>query len=176
MKRNILRCVVVCIVTALAVTTVDRIDRAFAQQPGGGGGFGGEGGVGGAGGAGGAGGGYGGLTAGGAIASFGEYVYVLRQETLYQFAAYDLTLVKKVNLDRAARKRGGGRGGAGGAAGQGGAGGRGGDGGGGSPGTGSVTAHGDYVYVLRDATVYKFVAKGLKMDKTVTLDFGDEEE
>lgn len=175
MKRTILRCVVVCIATALAAASVDRIDHAFAQQQGGGGGFGGEGGVGGAGGAGG---GYGGFSAGGAIASFGEYVYVLRQDTLYQFAAYDLTLVKKVNLDRAARNRGGDRrrGGAGGAAGQGGAGGRGGDGGGSSPGTGSVTAHGDYVYVLRDATVTKFVAKGLKLDKTVTLDFGDEKE
>lgn len=165
MKRNILRCVVVCIATALAVATVDRLDHAFAQQAGEAGGFGGAGGVGGAGGAGGAGGGYGGFSAGGAIASFGEYVYVLRQETLYQFAAYDLTLVKKVNLDRAARKRGG----------RGGAGGRGGDGGGSSA-TGSVTAHGDYVYVLRDGTVTKFVAKSLKMDKTVTLDFGDEQE
>jgi len=176
MKRNILRCVVVCIVTALAVASVDRIDHAFAQQPGGAGGFGGGGGVGGAGGAGGAGGGYGGFSAGGAIASFGEYVYFLRQATLYQFDAHDLKLVKKVDLERAGKGRRAGRDGQAGEPGQGGVGGRGGDGGGGSPSSGSVTAQGNYVYVFRDGRMYKIVANGLKVDKTVTLSFGDEEE
>ena len=171
MTRSILRCVIVGVVTALAVVSVNRIDHALAQQQGGGGGFGGVGG------AGGAGGGYGGLATGGAIASFGEYVYVLRQETLYQFAAYDLTLVKKVNLERAVQNRRASRGGQGGEAGQGGNGGRGGDGGGASlPSSGSVTAHGDYVFVLRDAKMYKIVAKGLKMDKAVILNFGDDED
>ena len=101
MKRNILRCVVVCIVTALAVPSIDRLDHAFAQQPGG------------------AGGGYGGFSAGEAIASFGEYVYVLRQATLYQFDAYDLKLVKKIDLERAGKARRAGRDGQAGEPGQG---------------------------------------------------------
>jgi hypothetical protein len=123
--------------------------------------------------------------AGGALSAFGDFVYVLEQGTLYQYAAYDLKLVKKSNLNgNGARNRiregqAGGRGGDG-AAGENGEGGRGGAGGaGGGRGYGGsasgrsedVAAYGEFVYVLQGKSLRKLYADGLKPIKAVTLDF-----
>ena len=163
-------------------------DAGTEGAAGGGGGFGGAGGGGGFGGGGGYGGG-GGIgggraTGSGALSAYGEFVYVLEQGTLYQFAAYDLKLVNKSELnDNGAKNRNrggqaGGRGGDGaaGADGEGGRGGAGGAGGGGGYGGGAgrsedVAAYGEYVYVLEGKSLRKLSADGLKPVKTVTLDF-----
>jgi len=156
---------------------------------GGGGGAGGPGGAGGYGGSGGAGGGGMSRGGGGSVAAFGEYVYVLHQGTLYQFAAHDLKLVKKVDdlsadepIAQPRRARGrnpvavssgaGGSGGADGAAG--GAGGIGGQGGRFGSATGllqgdDLAAYGEYVYLLQGTTLHKLAAGELKTLKVVTL-------
>jgi hypothetical protein len=64
-------------------------------------GAGGDAGGGIAGGAGGLGGGFGGIPWGGSIAANAEFVYVLQNQTLYQFSANDLRLLKRVPLDAA---------------------------------------------------------------------------
>jgi len=173
--------------SALAIISIAQIDRVSAQQSGeaGVGGPGGIGGAGGAGGAGGTGGGGSGFDTGGsngALAAHGDFVYVLAHGNLYQYAAYDLTLVKKSDLSgKGARNRfhrgqaggrgadgepgvGGGRGGAG--------------GGGGSEFDGGafgwsedVAAYGEFVYVLQGKTLRKLYANGLKPMKMVTLEF-----
>jgi len=100
----------------LAVAVTWHFDSVFGQQGGaggaGGGVGGGRGGVGGAGGVsaggrGGAGGGGGVLTAGGypgAVSATGEFVYVVHNDTLYQFAAKDLNLLNQVPLMPAPQK------------------------------------------------------------------------
>ncbi len=178
--------VAVVAASVLAIISFTQIDIVSAQQ-------GGEAGIGGAGGAGGAGGGGGGSggevgISSGALAAHGDFVYVLAHGNLYQYAAYDLTLVKKSDLSGSGEKnriRGaqeGGRGGAGGPGGggdggPGGGGGRGGEGGGGGFGGGGfgrsedVAAYGEFVYVLQGKTLRKLYADGLKPIKKVTLDF-----
>lgn len=197
MRQKHVLCVVVAALV-LAMIAFSKTQLVSAQEggeagtegaAGGGGGFGGAGGGGGFGGGGGygGGGGFGGgrATGGGALSAYGEFVYVLEQGTLYQYAAYDLKLVKKseLNGDGARnRNRGGqagGRGGDGaaGADGEGGRGGAGGAGGGGGYGGGAagrsedVAAHGEFVYVLQGKSLRKLSADGLKPVKTVTLDF-----
>jgi hypothetical protein len=114
----------VLFVVCLAVAVTWHFDSVFGQQAGGGGGGGRGGGagigVGGAGGAGGAGagqsggrGGAGGvagsITTGaspGAVSASGEFVYVVHNDTLYQFAAQDLSLVNHVALVPAPQKTG----------------------------------------------------------------------
>jgi hypothetical protein len=178
-----------CVVAAIlivAIVAFAKTDIVSAQQggetgvegSGSGGGFGGAGG-------GGGGGGFGGGVAGGALSAYGEFVYVLQRGTLYQYAAYDLKLVKKSDLNRnAATNRGregqaGGRGGdgaagedgEGGRGGAGGAGGRGGYGGGAVGRSEDVAAYGEFVYVLQGRSLRKLNADGLKPIKVVTLDF-----
>jgi hypothetical protein len=159
---------------------------------GGGGGYGGGGGSGGQGGAGGGGGGgFFSAPSSGSVSAHGEYVYVLNQGRLYQYAAYDLKLVKKINVSDAANKKrnrrareltgaeagAGGRGGAGGAGGQPGAPGAPGSGGGfafmeGFASAGEdVAAFGEFVYVLQGNKLHKLEADGLKAVKSVTLKF-----
>jgi hypothetical protein len=128
MNQKRLLCVAVFAVATLAVLAIARVNVVHAQT-GGEAGYGGTGGGGGNGGYGGGGGnGYGGGGGGGGfgsgsggIAAYGDYVYVLQQETLYQYAAYDLAFVKKIDLRAAGGKNrivrlggGGGRGGEGG--------------------------------------------------------------
>ena len=202
MRHKMTMWVAVLVAISLAVIASSRVEIATAQESGesadggaaggggsgGAGGFGGGGGTGGAGGYGGGGGGGFSMGGGGALAAFGEYVYVLHQGSLYQFAAYDLKLVKKMdnvsaddNKNRARRNRGrnsvaGGAGAAGGDGGgaEGGAGGSGGQGGGfaysGSFGqSDDVAAYGEFVYVLQGTTLRKLAADGLKPVKVVTL-------
>ena len=100
----------VLFVVFLALAVTWHFDSVFGQQGGaggaGGGGGGGRGGAGGAGGIqsggrGGAGGIGGGLTAAGfpgAVSATGDFVYVVHNDTLYQFAAQDLALVNNVPL------------------------------------------------------------------------------
>ena len=100
----------VLLVVFLALAVTWHFDSVFGQQGGaggaGGGGGAGRGGAGGAGGfqsggRGGAGGIGGGLTAAGfpgAVSATGEFVYVVHNDTLYQFAAHDLALVSQVPL------------------------------------------------------------------------------
>jgi hypothetical protein len=179
-QRQVLWIAVVAAST-VAIISIAQIRFVSAQQAGEAGG----GGVGGAGGAGGGGGGFNGGSGSGALAAYGDYVYVLHQGSLYQYAAYDLTLVKKSDLsgnvakNRVRRGQAGSRGGDGGPGGEGG-GGRGGDGGagGGSDyGAGvlgrseDVAAYGEFVYVLQGKTLRKLYADGLKPMKVVTLDF-----
>jgi hypothetical protein len=155
---------------------------------GGSGGLGGSGGAGGGGGIGGAGGGGGGILApatGSTLAALGDYVYVLRQSQLYQYAAYDLALVKKINVrDAAAKNRKGrhanlegGRGGEGAGGANGGQGGAGGFGGGfdfmASGPSEDVAAFGDFVYVLQGDKLHKLAAGGLTSIKTKTLKFDE---
>ena len=73
---------------------------AGSGQRGGGGGFGGGGGGFGGGGQGGGGFGGGGF-GGGSVAANAEYVYVLQNNTLFQFAANDLKAIKSVPLEGA---------------------------------------------------------------------------
>ena len=115
----------VLFVVCLAVAVTWHFDSVFGQQGGaggagggGGGGRGGGGGIGfgGAGGAsgqsgsrGGAGGLGGSITTGafpGAVSATGEFVYVVHNDTLYQFAAQDLSLVNHVPLVPAPQKTG----------------------------------------------------------------------
>jgi hypothetical protein len=169
--------------STVAIVSIAQIRFVSAQQ-GGEAGIGGVGGGGGAGGAGGGGGG--GFNGGGALSAYGDYVYVLQQGSLYQFAAYDLRLVKKSDLggnaamNRGRRGQAGARGGDGGpgeAGGVGGRGGEGGTGGGSDYGEGAsgrsedVAAFGEFVYVLQGTTLRKLYADGLKPMKVVTLDF-----
>jgi hypothetical protein len=183
MRRKRFLLVVGFAALALVVVSMNRTGIVSAEESN-------EVGVGGAGGAGGAGGGGGGGgggfgEAGGALSAFGDFVYVLEQGNLYQYAAYDLTLVKRTDLSgQGAPNRVGGRQGVGrrgdGAAGEdgdgdrggaGGAGGQGGFGGGGAGRSEDVAAHGEYVYVLQGKTLRKLYANGLKQVKVVTLDF-----
>jgi hypothetical protein len=174
-KRQVLWLAIVAAST-VAIISIAQIRFVSAQQ----GGEAGVGGVGGAGGAGGAGGG-----GGGALSAYGDYVYVLQQGSLYQYAAYDLKLVKKSDLgrnvatNRGRRGQAGARGGDGGPGGEGG-GGRGGDGGAGGDsdyGGGAlgrsedIAAFGEFVYVLQGKTLRKLYADGLKPMKVVALDF-----
>jgi hypothetical protein len=168
----------VAVVAASIVAIVSIAQISFSAQPGG------EAGVGGGGGAGGGGGFNGGSD--GALSAHGDYVYVLQQGSLYQYAAYGLRLVKKsdlggnVAMNRGRRGQAGARGadGAPGEAGVGGRGGEGGAGGGsdyGGVATGrseDVAAFGEFVYVLQGKTLRKLYADGLKPIKVVTLDFG----
>jgi hypothetical protein len=110
----------VVFVVCLAVVVTWQLNSVFGQQGGGGGaggvgvgrggGGGGGGGVGGgqAGGRGGAGGLFGGsVTTGpfpGAVSATGEFVYVVHNDTLYQFTAQDLSLVNHVPLIPAPQK------------------------------------------------------------------------
>ena len=106
----------VLFVVFLALAVTWHFDSVFGQQGGaggaGGGVGGGRGGAGGAGGIqsggrGGAGGIGGGLTAAGfpgAVSATGEFVYVVHNDTLYQFAAQDLALVNNVPLVPAPQK------------------------------------------------------------------------
>ena len=106
-------------VVFLAVAVTWHFDSVFGQQGGaggaGGGVGGGRGGAGGAGGqfggaggqAGGRGGAGGGLVAAGfpgAVSATGEFVYVVHNDTLYQFAAQDLALLNHVALVPAPQK------------------------------------------------------------------------
>jgi hypothetical protein len=170
--------------STVAIIAMAQIRFVSAQQSG----EAGVGGVGGAGGAGGGGGGgFNGGSGGGALSAYGDYVYVLQQGSLYQFAAYDLRLVKKSDLggnaaiNRGRRGQAGARGGDGAPGEAGGVGGRGGDGGAGGGfdyGEGAsgrsedVAAFGEFVYVLQGKTLRKLYADGLKPMKVVTLDFG----
>jgi hypothetical protein len=110
---------------------------------------------------------------GGSVAASGDYVYVVRKGNLYQYAAYDLTLIKRVaiNGNRRVNRRGeAGAGGAGGSgAGGGGAGGQGGAGGGAMGYREDVAAAGDFVYVLQGDRIHKFYAEGLTKVKAVKL-------
>ena len=104
----------------------------------------------------------------------------MEQETLYKFAAYDLALVKKIDLKGAGGKNrmvqlggGAGHGGTGqrGEGSQGGAGGEGGFGIMDSSGSAEgVAAYGEYVYVLQGGTLRKLTADDLASVKQVTLD------
>ncbi len=178
--------IAVLAVATLSAISLAKVDVVSAQEAGEAG-FGGAGGAGGSGGGGGGGGGLSGWNTGGAVAAHGEYVYVLHQGMLYQYAAYDLSLIKKTNsiepnLKRRNRRREAlnqGRGGIGGeGGGRGGDGGRGGSGGyGGGFGFGGgfgrsedVAAYGEYVYVLQGNTLLKLTADGLTSEKMVTLD------
>lgn len=163
-------------VAALAVSSINWVNIVTAQQAGDGG-FGGAGAAGGGGG----GGGIGGSSGSASVAAYGEFVYALRQGTLYQYAAYDLGLIKKIKLrettakNRMTRRAGGfGGGGGGGDGGQGGNAGFGGGFGfmeaGGAPSDG-VAAFGEFVYVLQGTTLHKLAADGLTSVKTVTLRF-----
>jgi hypothetical protein len=191
MQQKHLLSVVVVATLVIAIVAIAQINIVSAEQDGEAG-IGGEGGVGGVGGAGG-GGGYGGGggggglgfdRSGGALSAHAEFVYVLVQGNLYQYAAYDLTLVKKIDLsgnDKRIRFHGGrpGSRGGDGAAGENGNGGRGGDGGAGGGGywggvagrDEDVAAYGEFVYVLQGKTLRKLYADGLKPMKVVTLDF-----
>jgi hypothetical protein len=170
-------------VATLAVIAMARVNVVSAQQASDAG-FGGSGGAGGGAGrgGGGGGGGFGAWNRSGGGAAYGEYVYVLQQGTLYQYAAYDLTLVKKIKLKGTGAKNrigrlgggfGGGGGRRGGDGGEGEVGGHGGgfglieDGGGPSE---AVAAYGEYVYVLQGATLHKLAADGLASVKKVALD------
>jgi hypothetical protein len=192
MRQKHYLCVAIAllVLAMIAITTTDIVsaEQGGAAGIGGGGGVGGAGGGGGFGGGGGYGGGGGfggGAVTGGALSAFGDFVYVLAQGTLYQYAAYDLKLVKKSNLNgngaanRAGAGQAGGRGGDG-AAGENGEGGRGGAGGaaGGGGNGGSaigrsedVAAYGEFVYVLQGKSLRKLYANGLKPIKVVALDF-----
>jgi hypothetical protein len=184
--------IAVLAVATLSAISLAKVDVVSAQEAGeadrGGAGGAGGGGAGGAGGGGGGGGGLGGWNSGGAVAAHGEYVYVLHQGMLYQYAAYDLSFIKKTNSIAANPKsRNGrrealnqGRGGIGGeGGGRGGEGGRGGSGGyGGGFGFGGgfdrsedVATYGEYVYVLQGNTLHKLAAEGLTSEKMVTLAF-----
>lgn len=181
--------VAVVAASALSIAAITQIDRVSAQESGeagvaGGGGFGSGGGGGGFGGGGGSGGGSGFMrsSGNGALTAYGEFVYVLAHGNLYQYAAYDLALVKKFDLSGNGdnnRIRRGGAGGGGGPGGEGegspgGAGGAGGAGGGFGGGLGraeDVAAYGDFVYVLQGKTLRKLYANGLKPAKMVTLEF-----
>jgi hypothetical protein len=99
----------VLFVVCLAVAVTWQLDSVFGQQGGAGGAGGGRGGAGGAGGSGagqsggrgGTAGFGGGLTAGtvpGAVSATGEFVYVVHNDTLYQFTAQDLSLLNHVPL------------------------------------------------------------------------------
>jgi hypothetical protein len=173
--------VTLAIAFAMAHTHITAQEAGESGSAGAAGGFGGGGGGGGAGGFGGGGGGFGGLVASGGIAAHGEFVFIIRDGTLFKFAAYDLKLINKMRLDQiqqAGRRAGardaaagrGGQGGAGGAAGQGGAGGFGG-GFGGAGHREDVAAYGDFVYVLRGDQLHKLTADGLKSEKTVKLNW-----
>jgi hypothetical protein len=111
------------------------------------------------------------------MAAYGEFVFVVRDDTLFKFAAYDLKLLKKMRLDQILQgdHRAGARGAAAGRGGQGGAGGKLGQGGaGGFGGVGhmeDVAAYGDFVYVLRGDELHKLTADGLKSEKTVKLNW-----
>jgi hypothetical protein len=174
----------VAIVAASTIATVLMTQMNFVSaQQGGEAGIGGAGGTGGAGGAGGGGGGSF-DDGGGSIAAHGDFVYVLRRGNLYQYAAYDLRLIKKSDLNgngasnRGRRGQAGGRGGDG-APGGDADGGRGGAGGAGGFGFGdgafgsseAVAAYGEFVYVLQGTTLRKLYADGLKPMKKVPLDF-----
>jgi hypothetical protein len=177
--------IAVLAVATLSAISLAKVDVVSAQEAGEAG-FGGAGGAGGAGGGGGGGGGLSGWNSGGAVAAHGEHVYVLHQGRLYQYAAYDLSLLKKTNAsDANPKSRNGrrealnqGRGGiGGGGGGRGGDGGRGGSGGGGGFGFGGgfgrsedVAAYGEYVYLLQGNTLLKLAADGLTSEKMVTLD------
>ena len=180
MRQKHYLCVAAVLLTlamiAITTTNIVSAEQAGAAGVGGAGGYGGGGG---AGGIGGYGGGGGRPVAGGALSAFGDYVYVLDRGTLYQYAAYDLKLVKKSNLNgNGAGNRGragqvGGRGGDG-AAGENGAAGRGGAGGAGGSTMGrseDVAAYGEFVYVLEGESLRKLYANGLKPIKAVTLNF-----
>ena len=108
----------VAVAAILAAVLLWHLDRVYGQQGGaggaggsgfgqqggaGGGGGGGRGGAGGisGGGRGGAGGSAGALLAGGApgsVSAAGDFVYVVHNDTLYQFSAQGLTLVSRVAL------------------------------------------------------------------------------
>jgi hypothetical protein len=172
-KRQVLWVAIIA-AAAVAIISIAQIRIVSAEQGGeaGVGGGGGIGGVGGAGGAGG-GGGYNGGS-GGALSAYGDHVYVLQQGSLYQFAAYDLKLVKKSDLGGNAAMNRGRRGQAGGRGGPGGEGGGQGGGGGGGGALGrseDVAAFGEFVYVLQGKTLRKLYADGLKPMKVVKLDF-----
>ena len=172
--------------STVAIISIAQIRFVSAQQ-GGEAGIGGVGGAGGPGGAGGGGGGgFNGGSGGGALFAYGDYVYVLQQGSLYQFAAYDLRLVKKSDLggnaamNRGRRGQAGARGGDGGTGEAGGVGGRGGEGGAGggfdygegaSARSEDVAAFGEFVYVLQGKTLRKLYVDGLKPMKVVALDF-----
>ena len=184
MNKKHLLAAVLLTVTSLGIAGINRDRMAAAQEAGeaGAGGIGGAGGRGGIGGAGGSGGGSGGFAAGegGGVAAHGEYVYVLRNSVLYQYAAYDLKFVKKISLNasraegRSARGGRGGRGGRDGDAGQ--------DGEDGQPGGasfrtrsgGGVAAYGDFVYVLQGSQLRKFSVDDLAPVKAVKVETGDE--
>ena len=182
-------------VLTLAVLSISRVEIVSAQQAGEAG-IGGADGAGGAGGAGG-GGGFAPSSTTGALAAYGEYVYVLQQDRLYKFSAYDLALVKKINLGgveqtkqrrgrqamkqnaRALNGGGGGRGGDGGE-GDGGQGGAGGAGGGAGYSafdlsrSDAVAAFGEFVFVLQGDKLHKLAANTLKSVKIITIDFSEE--
>ena len=117
--------------------------------------------------------------AGGGITAYGEYVYVVKQGTLYKFTAYDLTLIKKTELSKVlraqrTRRSGNGTNGQSGIDGDGGAGGRGGDAGtldaeGAISRSEDVAAFGEYVYILSGNTVHKLVSEDLQVVKSVQL-------
>ena len=110
MKSNVGKWCGLLFVVFLALAVTVHFDRVFGQQGGAGGaggggsvGRGGAGGVGGltGGGRGGTGGSGGGLMVGGfpgAVSASGEFVFVVHNDTLYQFAAHDLALVNQVPL------------------------------------------------------------------------------
>ena len=194
MNQKQLMWIAALVALSLVVISVARVNVAYAQRGGeggygeaggsggrggygggggigGGGGYGGEGGRGGGGGGGGGGGNVTGGSSGG-IAAFGEYVYVLHQGTLYQYAAYDLAFIKKTDLKGAGGKNRIVR--LGGGSGRGGAGGEGGgfgfvEGGGGA--AEGVAAYGEYVYVLQGDVLQKLAAADLAPVKQATLEW-----